>query len=66
MESIELEVRTGHEPAIIDMTSEANSFCQDKGDGLLSVFIPHATAGIAIFETVPDEQEQQEQEMERK
>ena len=51
MESIEVKVSTGHEPATIDLTSEAASFCQGKGDGLLSVFVPHATAGVAIFET---------------
>jgi secondary thiamine-phosphate synthase enzyme len=27
------------------------TFCEDKGDGLLSIFVPHATAGIALFET---------------
>jgi len=27
------------------------AFCRDKGDGLLSVFVPHATAGVAILET---------------
>jgi secondary thiamine-phosphate synthase enzyme len=26
-------------------------FCRDRGDGLVSVFLPHATAGVAIIET---------------
>jgi secondary thiamine-phosphate synthase enzyme len=51
VESIEVKVNTGYESTTADLTSEAASFCQDKGDGLLSVFVPHATAGIAIFET---------------
>ncbi|MDX6297615.1 MAG: hypothetical protein QOI51_1472, partial [Nocardioidaceae bacterium] len=29
---------------------DATSFVRDKGDGLLSVFVPHATAGIAVIE----------------
>lgn len=34
-----------------DLTSELRSFVGGKGDGLVSVFVPHATAGIAIIET---------------
>ena len=34
-----------------DLTRELASFVSDKGDGLASVFVPHATAGIAIIET---------------
>jgi secondary thiamine-phosphate synthase enzyme len=34
-----------------DITAEAAAFCAGRGDGLLQVFVPHATAGIAIFET---------------
>ena len=34
-----------------DLTTEAAAFVRGKGDGLLNVFVPHATAGIAIFET---------------
>jgi secondary thiamine-phosphate synthase enzyme len=51
MESIELSITTGHEPTTVDLTSEVARFCADKGDGLVSVFVPHATAGLAIFET---------------
>lgn len=51
MESTEIEVRTGSEKATVDLTSEIAAFCRDKGDGLLSVFVPHATAGVAILET---------------
>jgi secondary thiamine-phosphate synthase enzyme len=51
MESTELNVRTGTRPAVVDITAEVSRFCRDRGDGLVSVFLPHATAGIAIIET---------------
>ena len=51
MESIELSITTGHRPTTVDLTSEITGFCAGKGDGLVSVFVPHATAGLAIFET---------------
>lgn len=34
-----------------DLTSELSGFVRGKGDGLASVFVPHATAGVAIMET---------------
>lgn len=37
--------------AVVDITDEVRAFCSGRGDGLLSVFAPHATAGIAIIET---------------
>lgn len=51
MDSIVITVRTGGRPAVVDITDEAAGFVRDKGDGLLHVFAPHATAGIAIIET---------------
>ena len=51
MKSIQLTVRTGDEPAVVDITGEVTEFCRDRGDGLVSVFVPHATAGVAIIET---------------
>lgn len=51
MDSIELTVVTGSRAAAVDITSEAAGFARGRGDGLLSVFVPHATAGVAIFET---------------
>jgi secondary thiamine-phosphate synthase enzyme len=51
MESIEFSVKTGGRPAVVDITSELTRFAQSRGDGLLSVFVPHATAGLAIIET---------------
>ena len=51
MESTELTVRSGTRPAVADLTDEVKRFCGGRGDGLLSVFVPHATAGVAIIET---------------
>ena len=50
MESRTFEIRTGHEPAVVDLTGEVVAFCRGKGDGLCNVFVPHATAGVAIIE----------------
>ena len=36
---------------IVDLTGEVRSFCNGRGDGLCNVFIPHATAGVAVIET---------------
>ena len=49
MESIEIAVDTG-DRLITDLTGKAESFCRGKGDGLLHVFAPHATAGLALVE----------------
>jgi secondary thiamine-phosphate synthase enzyme len=50
MDSTELTVRTGTRPAVVDITAQVTGFCRDRGDGLVSVFVPHATAGVAIIE----------------
>jgi len=50
MESIELTVRTGS-TLVTDLTGELVRFTRGRGDGLLNVFVPHATAGVAIIET---------------
>ena len=44
-------IETGHRRGIFDLTADATRFLAGRGDGLLSVFVPHATAGIAIIET---------------
>jgi secondary thiamine-phosphate synthase enzyme len=36
---------------IVDLTDEVRSFCAGHKDGLCNVFVPHATAGVAIIET---------------
>jgi secondary thiamine-phosphate synthase enzyme len=51
MQTETITVRTGSRPAVRDITGEAQEFVRDKGDGLLQVFVPHATAGLALIET---------------
>jgi secondary thiamine-phosphate synthase enzyme len=46
-----ITVRTGSRPVVRDITDEASAFVRGQGDGLLHVFVPHATAGVAIIET---------------
>ena len=46
-----ITVRTGGRPAVVDLTAEAARFVSSRGDGLLHVFVPHATAGVALIET---------------
>jgi secondary thiamine-phosphate synthase enzyme len=47
-------VRTGTRPVVQDITPQCEQFAAEAaaatGDGLLSIFIPHATAGIAVLE----------------
>jgi secondary thiamine-phosphate synthase enzyme len=49
MRSQTIEIRTGGRPDVHDITDECARFVD--GDGLLNVFVPHATAGLAILET---------------
>jgi len=46
-----ITVRTGSAPTVVDITRQAAAFVSGRGDGLLHVFVPHATAGVAIIET---------------
>ena len=50
MKTIELEVQTGHRRGLFDLTDECRRFVSGEGDGLLSIFVPHATAGLVIIE----------------
>ncbi|TDV46406.1 secondary thiamine-phosphate synthase enzyme YjbQ [Actinophytocola oryzae] len=53
METTEIQVRTGARQVVRDLTGECEKFLSsvDAGDGLLNVWVPHATAGLAIIET---------------
>jgi secondary thiamine-phosphate synthase enzyme len=42
---------TGGTEKVLDITRDCASYVAGAGDGLLHVFVPHATAGIAILET---------------
>jgi secondary thiamine-phosphate synthase enzyme len=43
--------RTGSRETVLDITRDCASFVDGEGDGLLHLFVPHATAGIALIET---------------
>ena len=47
MDSVELSIDTTGRP-FTDLTPDVRRFC--RGDGLLNVWVPHATAGVAVFE----------------
>jgi secondary thiamine-phosphate synthase enzyme len=53
MESEIIRVKTGSRESVADITGQCAEFARGAsggGDGLLHVFVPHATAGIAIIE----------------
>lgn len=50
MQTTELDVRSGSD-LVTDLTDRVGAFCRGKGDGLVNVFVPHATAGVALMET---------------
>jgi secondary thiamine-phosphate synthase enzyme len=53
MRTTTVTVRTGGRRGLTDLTAECERFVAsvaDGGDGLLSIFAPHATAGLAIVE----------------
>ncbi len=49
--SEEIEIRTGRAEVVHDLTGDCDRFVADSGDGLLHVWVPHATAGLAVLET---------------
>jgi secondary thiamine-phosphate synthase enzyme len=49
VETTVLTIDTSHS-RLADLTGEVTSFCAGRGDGLLHVFAPHATAGLALLE----------------
>jgi secondary thiamine-phosphate synthase enzyme len=54
MRSEEIEIRTGGSEVVYDLTGRCQRFVGDIGDGpdgLLHVWVPHATAGLAVLET---------------
>ena len=50
MDTCVLTVRTGDREAVHDLTAECARFVLGRGDGLLHVFVPHATAGVVVME----------------
>ncbi len=53
METDVIMIHTGSRPTVRDITSEVEGFLRDRRarDGILHIFVPHATAGIALIET---------------
>ncbi|MFI6482265.1 secondary thiamine-phosphate synthase enzyme YjbQ [Nonomuraea sp. NPDC050663] len=50
MRSEVISVTTGSRETVHDITHQCEQFVRDQGDGLLHVFVPHATAGVALIE----------------
>lgn len=51
MRTLILELHTGGSESVTDITAQCGDFVAESGgDGLLNVFVPHATAGVAIIE----------------
>lgn len=49
-----IRVTTGSSETVTDLTRECETFLSEAAqgrDGLLNIFVPHATAGIAVLET---------------
>jgi len=51
MDTVVLTIETGRRRGTVDLTGKVARFVAGKGDGLVSIFAPHATAGIALIET---------------
>ena len=57
VKSTEITIRTGGQRGLFDLTAACERFVaeaiadgRDDRDGLLSVFVPHATAGLVVVE----------------
>ncbi len=50
MKSTDVTVRTGSRRGLFDLTGACASFVAGEGDGLLNVYVPHATAGLVVME----------------
>ena len=50
MKSIELTIHTGRRRGVFDITQECADFVAAAVDGLLNVFVPHATCGLVVME----------------
>src|SRR6188472_4253923 len=50
MKHAQITFTTGNKRGLFDLTRECANFVNGEGDGLLNVFVPHATAGVVIME----------------
>jgi len=51
MKTTTFTIETGRRKTVVDITGEVAACIAGEGDGLVNVFVPHATAGVAIIET---------------
>ncbi len=65
MRATEVEVDTGGR-RVVDVTAQVRGFASGTGgDGLVHVFVPHATAGVALMETGAGSEGDLEEALER-
>lgn len=65
MKSTRITVDTSGQ-RVLDITGSVEDFARDAGEeGLLLVFVPHATAGVALMETSSGSEEDLEAALER-
>lgn len=50
MKTQELNIQTGRHRGLHDLTGACEQFVAGEGNGLLVVFVPHATAGVVVIE----------------
>jgi secondary thiamine-phosphate synthase enzyme len=50
MKTTELTIDTSSRRGLFDLTDACSAFVAGEGDGLLNVFVPHATAGVVVME----------------
>jgi secondary thiamine-phosphate synthase enzyme len=50
MKTTQLAVQTGRRRGLFDLTEACEQFVAGEGDGLLTVFVPHATAAVVVME----------------
>ncbi len=53
MHTEQIRIQTGSQERVSDITEQCHAFLHrvEAGDGLLHVWVPHATAGLAVIET---------------
>jgi len=65
MRTIEFEIDTGGR-RVLDVTDRVRTFAGETGsDGVVNVFLPHATAGLALMETGAGSEGDLEEAMDR-
>ncbi len=49
MQTIEIDIDSSRQQ-LVDLTTHLERFCAEQEDGLVNIFVPHATAGLALME----------------